>query len=39
MIELIDFSNCELSSRNLQYGGRAGQVKNAVFYIVVNFGF
>ena len=25
MIQLIDFSNCELSSRNLEYGGRAGE--------------
>lgn len=31
MIELIDFSNCELSSRNLQYGGRAGE-KRGVLY-------
>ncbi len=23
MMKMIDFSNCELSSRNLQYGGRA----------------
>ena len=27
MIELIDFTKCELSDRNLQYGGRAGEKK------------
>lgn len=30
MIELIDFSNCELSSRNLQYGGRAGEKRGVL---------
>ena len=27
MIKLINFTNCELSNRNLQYGGRAGEKK------------
>lgn len=31
MIELIDFSKCELSSRNLQYGGRAGEKRGIIF--------
>ncbi len=31
MIELIDFSNCELSSRNLQYGGRAGEKRGVIY--------
>ena len=31
MIELIDFSNCELSSRNLEYGGRAGEKKGIIY--------
>lgn len=31
MIEMIDFTNLELSSRNMQYGGRAG-VKRGVMY-------
>ena len=25
MIKIIDFTNCELSSRNLEYAGRAGE--------------
>ena len=25
MISIIDFSNCKLSNRNLQYAGRAGE--------------
>ena len=31
MIELIDFSKCELSSRNLQYGGRAGEKRGVIY--------
>ena len=31
MIELIDFSNCKLSSRNLEYGGRVGEKKGIIF--------
>lgn len=31
MIKIIDFTNLELSSRNMQYGGRAG-VKRGVMY-------
>ena len=31
MMKLIDFSKCKLSSRNLQYGGRAGE-KRGVLY-------
>ncbi len=31
MMKMIDFSNCELSSRNLQYGGRAGE-KRGILY-------
>ena len=31
MIEMIDFTNCELSSRNLEYGGRAGEKKGIVY--------
>lgn len=27
---LIDFTNCELSSRNLQYGGRAGEKRGII---------
>lgn len=29
---MIDFSNCELSSRNLQYGGRAGEKKGILYH-------
>lgn len=25
MTKIIDFSNCEISPRNLEYGGRAGE--------------
>lgn len=25
MIKMIDFTSCELSSRNLEYGGRVGE--------------
>jgi len=31
MIKLIDFTNCSLSSRNLQYGGRAGEKRGIIF--------
>ncbi len=31
MIELIDFTNYPLSSRNLEYGGRAGEKKGIIF--------
>ena len=31
MIEMIDFSRCELSSRNLQYGGRAGEKRGVIY--------
>ena len=31
MIKIIDFSNCELSSRNLQYGGRAGEKRGIIY--------
>lgn len=31
MIELIDFSKCALSSRNLQYGGRAGEKRGIIY--------
>lgn len=31
MIELIDFSACPLSERNLQYGGRAGEKRGIVY--------
>ena len=31
MIELIDFTKCELSDRNLQYGGRAGEKKGIIY--------
>ena len=31
MIKLIDFSNCILSDRNLQYGGRAGEKRGIIY--------
>ncbi len=31
MIKIVDFSNCELSSRNLEYGGRAGEKKGIIY--------
>jgi len=31
MIKMIDFTNFELSSRNLEYGGRAGEKKGIIF--------
>ena len=30
-MKLIDFTNCELSTRNLQYGGRAGEKRGIIF--------
>jgi hypothetical protein len=30
-MEMIDFSKCELSSRNLQYGGRAGEKRGIIY--------
>ena len=31
MIEMMDFTNCELSPRNLEYGGRAGEKKGIIY--------
>lgn len=31
MIDIIDFTNCELSPRNLEYGGRAGEKKGIIY--------
>ena len=31
MIKMVDFTNCELSSRNLEYGGRAGEKKGIIY--------
>lgn len=31
MIDLIDFSNCVLSTRNLQYAGRAGEKRGIIY--------
>ncbi len=31
MIKMIDFSDAKLSSRNLEYGGRAGEKKGIIF--------
>ena len=31
MINLLDFSNCTLSSRNLEYAGRAGEKRGILF--------
>ena len=31
MISIIDFSNCKLSNRNLQYAGRAGEKRGIVY--------
>lgn len=31
MISLYDFTNCKASSRNLEYGGRAGEKKGIIF--------
>ncbi len=30
-MDIIDFSNCKLSDRNLEYGGRAGEKRGIVF--------
>ena len=32
MIKLVDFSNCKLSPRNLEYGGRAGEKKGIIYH-------
>ena len=37
MINLVDFSNCELSSRNLEYGGRAGEKKASSIIMISGF--
>lgn len=31
MTEIIDFTDCKLSNRNLQYGGRAGEKRGIVY--------
>ena len=31
MIDLVNFTNCIISSRNLEYGGRAGEKKGIIF--------
>ena len=31
MIKIVDFTNCPLSSRNLEYGGRAGEKKGIIY--------
>ena len=31
MIEIIDFTNCNLSSRNLEYAGRAGEKRGIIY--------
>ena len=31
MINIIDFSNCKLSNRNLQYAGRAGEKRGIIY--------
>ncbi len=31
MINIIDFSNCQLSPRNLEYGGRAGEKRGIIY--------
>lgn len=31
MIKIVDFTNCPLSSRNLEYGGRAGEKKGILY--------
>lgn len=31
MIKIIDFTDCKLSSRNLEYGGRAGEKRGIIF--------
>lgn len=37
MTKMIDFSDAKLSSRNLEYGGRAGERRE--LYLTMNFGF
>ena len=31
MIEIIDFTNCKLSKRNLEYAGRAGEKRGIIY--------
>ena len=31
MTKIINFSNCELNNRNLQYGGRAGEKRGIIY--------
>lgn len=31
MIEIVDFTNCKLSSRNLEYAGRAGEKRGIIY--------
>ena len=31
MIDIIDFSNCKLSNRNLEYAGRAGEKRGVIY--------
>lgn len=31
MTKIINFSNCELSNRNLQYGGRVGEKRGIIY--------
>ena len=31
MIDIIDFTNCELSNRNLEYAGRAGEKRGIIY--------
>ena len=36
LMKLIDFSNCPLSDRNLEYAGRAGE--KGELYIIISIG-
>lgn len=36
-MNIVDFSNCSLSDRNLEYAGRAGQKKELFIIIVIGF--
>lgn len=31
MIDIVEFSSCPLSSRNLQYGGRADEKRGIIY--------
>ena len=31
MIEIVDFTNCKLSNRNLEYAGRAGEKRGIIY--------